>query len=159
MEDAMSTTRVVTGALTLCLVFLASVGASLAAPKSYPMVCKGGGDMEASFSHVKAKGGFHGSSLAIKFQKSRTAASSSEPAPGHCAWLDRPISREEPSSLAYAPGAAQDFSFTFKGEIWKLTDTEDEGLKHILTKMRRGELFYLRCHREGGFLRVDHVGP
>ena len=85
--------------------------------------------------------------------------SSSEPAPGHCAWLDRAISRDEPSSLAYAPGAGQDFSFTFKGDKWTLADTEDDGLKHILNKIRRGELFYLRCHREAGFLKVDHVGP
>jgi hypothetical protein len=159
MEDAMSTTRVGFRVLIVCLVFLAVIHASLAAPKSYPLVCKGGGEMEASFSHVKAKGGFHGTSLAIKFQKSRAAASSSEPAPGQCAWLDRPISAEEPSSLAYAPGAGQDFSFTLKGDKWTLADTEDEGLKHILNKMRRGDLFYLRCHREGGFLKVDHVGP
>ena len=155
----MSMTRFVPLALTVCLVLLALAQASFAAPKSYPMVCKGGGDMEARFSHVKASGGFHSTSLAITFKKSRAAASTSEPAPGHCAWLDRPIAGDEPSSLAYAPGASQDFSFTFKGERWTLGDTEDDGLEYILTKMRRGELFYVRCHREVGFLRVDQVGP
>ena len=155
----MRTIHVVLRLLTVCLVFVTGVQISLAAQKSYPMVCRGGGDMEARFSHVKSRGGFHNTSLSVTFKKSPAAASSTEPAPGHCAWLDRPITGEEPSSFAYSPGSSMDFSFVFDADGWTLRDTEDEGLKHILDKMRRGEVFYLRCHREGGYLRVDRVGP
>jgi hypothetical protein len=129
------------------------------AAKSYPMVCKGGGEMVVRFSHVKDSGGFHSTSVAIEFKKSRAAASGSEPAPGHCAWVDRPISAEEPSMLAYAPGAGKDFYFDFKADSWQLTKTEDAGLEQILNALRRGGKFYVRCHREGKFLRVDGVGP
>ena len=126
---------------------------------SYPMVCKGGGEMVAKFSHVKSRGDFHSTSLLISFKKSTAAASESEPAPGHCAWVDRPISVEEPSSLAYAPGSGQDFHFEFKGDSWGLTRTEDAGLEQILNAMRRGGKFYIRCHREGTYFKVDSVGP
>ena len=129
------------------------------AATSYPMVCKGGGEMEAKFSHVKSRGDFHSTSLLITFKKSRTAASGTEPAPGHCAWIDRPISAEEPSSLAYGPGSGQDFYFEFKTDSWSLTRTEDAGLEQIMNAMRRGEKFYIRCHREGTYFRVDSVGP
>jgi hypothetical protein len=127
--------------------------------KSYPMVCKGGGEMVANFSHVKARGGFHSTSLSIQFKKSPAAASVREPAAGHCAWVDRAISAEEPSSLAYAPGSGQDFYFELKKDSWRLTRTEDAGLEQIMKAMRSGEKFYVRCRREGTYFKVTSVGP
>jgi hypothetical protein len=129
------------------------------AATGYPMVCKGGGEMEATFSHVKSRGDFHNTSLLITFRKSRAAASGTEPAAGHCAWIDRPISADEPSSLAYSPGSGQDFYFKFRTDSWSLTETEDAGLEQIMHAMRRGEKFYIRCHREGTYFKVDSVGP
>jgi hypothetical protein len=140
------------------LLTVLSTTTSIAAT-SYPMVCKGGGEMEASFSHVKSRGDFHSTSLLITFKKSRAAASVTEPAPGHCAWIDRPISAEEPFSLAYSPGSAQDFHFKFRPESWSLTETEDAGLEQIMHALRRGEKFYIKCHREGTYFKVDSVGP
>jgi hypothetical protein len=144
--------------LTVSLLVLAA-GSQAVAAESYPMVCKGGGEMVANFSHVKARGGFHGTSLAIEFKKSPAAASVREPAPGHCAWVDRAISAEEPSSLAYSPGSGQDFFFEFKGDSWRLTKTEDTGLEQIMKALRSGEKFYIRCRREGGFFKINSVGP
>jgi hypothetical protein len=129
------------------------------AATSYPMVCKGGGEMEAAFSHVKSRGDFHSTSLLITFRKSRAAASGTEPTPGHCAWIDRPISADEPSSLAYSPGSGQDFYFKFRSDSWSLTESEDASLVQIMNAIRRGEKFYIRCHREGTYFKVDSVGP
>jgi hypothetical protein len=153
----MKNVRVILPIAAICL--LACFLAQPTMAKSYPMVCKGGGEMVANFSHVKARGGFHSTSLSIDFKKSPAAASGREPAPGHCAWVDRAISAEEPSSLAYSPGSGQDFFFEFKGSSWRLTRTEDAGLEHIMKAMRSGEKFYIRCHREGAYFKVDSVGP
>lgn len=148
--------------LTLPITVICLLACFLAQPtiaKSYPMVCKGGGEMEANFSHVKSRGDFHSTSLSITFKKSPAAASVREPAPGHCAWVDRAISGEEPSSLAYSPGSGQDFYFEFKGSSWRLTRTEDAGLEQIMNAVRDGEKFYIRCHRQGTYFKVDSVGP
>jgi hypothetical protein len=141
------------------ILLLACLIAPPATAKSYPMVCKGGGEMVANFSHVKGRGGFHSTSLSIDFKKSPAAASVREPAPGHCAWVDRAVTAEEPSSLAYSPGSGQDFFFEFKGSSWRLTRTEDSGLEQIMDAVRGGEKFYIRCHRQGTFFKVDSVGP
>ena len=142
-----------------CALLTALLTTTSIAVTSYPMVCKGGGEMEAAFSHVKSRGGLHSTSLLVTFRKSRAAASVTEPAPGHCAWIDRPISVEKPSSFAYGPGSGQDFYFKFTTESWSLTETEDVGLEQIMNAMRRGEKFYIRCHREGTYFKVDTVGP
>jgi hypothetical protein len=147
----------IAGVIAICL--LTSIIAQPVLAKSYPMVCKGGGEMVANFSHVKARGGFHSTSLEIKFKKSPAAASVREPAPGHCAWVDRPLSGEEPTSLAYSPGSGQDFFFELKKDGWRLDKSEDAGLEQLLEALRGGEKFYVRCHREGGYLKVDSIGP
>jgi hypothetical protein len=149
--------RSVIGITAICL--LICIIAQPAIAKSYPMVCKGGGEMVANFSHVKARGGFHSTSLAIEFKKSPAAASVREPAPGQCAWVDRPLSGEEPTSLAYSPGSGQDFFFELRKDGWRLEKSEDAGLEQLLKALRNGEKFYVRCHREGGFLKVDSIGP
>jgi hypothetical protein len=146
------------GTSTACLLVLALPSPAAGAPKSYPMVCKGGGGMKAEFSHVKS-GSFHSSSLLITIKKSPSAASDSEPAPGHCAWVDRPLRAEEPSRLAYSPGSGQDFGFSFEGDRWRPGRTEDERLEYLLRAILRPEKFYVRCHRENGWFKVDAVGP
>lgn len=146
------------GTFTVCLLVLALLPLAAGGPKSYSMVCKGGGDIKAEFSHVK-RGSFHGSSLSITFKKSGSAASSAEPAPGHCAWVDRPLRAEEPSRLVYAPGPGQDFGFIFEGNRWRPGVTEDESLEQLLKAILRPEKFFVRCHRENGWFKIDGVGP
>lgn len=141
-----------------CLVLLLAVQGTMAAQTSYPMVCKGGGEMKAKFSHAK-KGSFRAFSLAITFRKSPRVASGPELAPGHCSWVDRPISREEPNSLAYAPGTGTDFTFSFAKDRWSLVATESEELEQILNAVRRGTVFHVRCHRKQSWFQVDRVGP
>jgi hypothetical protein len=141
-----------------CLVFLFAVQGTMAAQTSYPMVCKGGGEMKAQFSHAK-KGSFRAFSLAITFRKSPRVASGPDLQPGHCSWVDRPISGEEPNRLAYSPGTGTDFTFSFEKESWSLVATESEGLKQILNAVRRGTIFHVRCHRKQSWFEVDRVGP
>jgi hypothetical protein len=153
----MKNMRLILPTVAICL--LACFVAQPSIAKSYPMVCKGGGEMVANFSHVKGRGGFHSTSLSIDFKKSPAAASAREPAAGHCAWVDRAITAEEPSALAYSPGSGQDFFFELKGNSWRLTRTEDSGLQQIMDAIREGEKFYIRCRRQGSYFKVDSVGP
>jgi hypothetical protein len=62
----------------------------------YPMVCRSGPGMYAYY-HNYTEG--EGSMLRIKFKKASVGASQRDPGPGECAWLDRPISPDEPSLL------------------------------------------------------------
>lgn len=63
-----------------------------AAPTSYRMRCTGGGQMTAHYYPFPSK-----HMLSLNFAKSAFAAGDSWPAPGQCAWIDRPIYATEPS--------------------------------------------------------------
>jgi hypothetical protein len=81
--------------LGTCLLLSMIATPSLAAPKSYTMVCKGGGDMLASIFNAQH------ATLEIRFKKANTGSAKKPPAPGQCAWLDRGFRAEEPAKLRY----------------------------------------------------------
>ena len=65
------------------------------------MVCQGGGSMIAEFNRKVRWDKPDLFTTRIDFSKSGKAAGEQRPAAGQCAWLDRPVSGEEPSVLVF----------------------------------------------------------
>lgn len=86
---------------TLIMLFIASIilgyttiGVS---QQAYPCVCRGGGTMSLDFMISTYHQDVQPSQkTSVMFQKAFKSASRSLPAPGECAWMDRPISDNEP---------------------------------------------------------------
>jgi len=70
--------------------FLVFSSLAQAAPQSYPLVCKGGGNSELNIYNTA-----EGTTVLFKFKRSTRGASSGL-GKGECAWLDRGISKDEP---------------------------------------------------------------
>jgi hypothetical protein len=83
--------RALTG--LLFTVALAVVGAA-AAPKSYPLKCRGGGMTAIGFQLFANGEG----KLTVGF-KPGTKPANSGLAPGECSWMDRGLREQEPKSL------------------------------------------------------------
>ena len=157
----------------MCLVCMWIMDAS--AEQDYPMVCKGGGHMKGYIAIED--GGMHGSkkTLHIEFERAPQAASRQEPLPGTCAWLDRPISAQEPTKLwlsLYSEYMRIDFQLnkaminmdvagtTRDGKI--VNWTVDGNIRYLVDAVYNGKLFYVRGYNDpynSGYIRVDHVGP
>jgi len=167
----MKTSRLILGISLLsfcCMVTIVAVAS--AAERSYPMVCRGGGAMQAR--HVKkAMGtGLNIPGLVIRFTKSRSAGTSSPPGPGECAWMDRPIQGDEPSVLQLAPlpyskEIAYDVVIQNRSIGLELSEEvgRRSGFGYLVTAIQRGDLFYLHCYQKRGrgpnYFFITRTGP
>ena len=146
------------GTIILCIVCMGCllIADASAEPPSYPMVCKGGGNMGAEL-RTSAK------FIAITFEKSPQAASRQEPAPGTCAWVDRPLSPQEPVMLGLAFQKPPDNFIIRKENITVLFDDQsfqDRNLKYLVDAIYNGRLFYVRCYNDANHIcRITQIGP
>lgn len=132
----------------------AAVGDSSAAEKSYPMVCRGGGQMSAHLvkSTERDIAGTW-TVLDIKFSKARNAGTGSKPGPGECAWMDRPVGGNEPSILELRVGFLTPVDFydvvIERGQVGLQLKEEFAGkeLGQISNAIQRGGLFYVHCYQ------------
>jgi len=144
---------VLTGIITL----LGSVYLSYAEPRSYTLVCQGGGKMYAAY----LRGMGYVINLAINFKKSPFAASQHPPGPGQCAWIDRPLRQDEPDELVFI----SDNQYISQIDIFPLGKYRNirikgDDLKYLLYAVVYGRKFYVRCYNNGkGKLIITHVGP
>lgn len=106
---------------------------SAQAQVSYPLICRGGGVMQAA---VRA-----GGQLTVRFAPGAQAGSLGAPGPGTCTWLDRGFRDGEPAQLFLAGG-------------------DPAGALYLLGGILRGEVFYAHVYNTGsGSMRVTRVGP
>jgi hypothetical protein len=147
------------------LIFLAALASPLlslpaVAAESYPLVCRGGGAMTASYTiwHSKVQ------AFRVHFVKARQGAGAQQPGPGECAWLDRPLNKSEPANLEFYTDRGQDFrGMTLETQGGKLAPTSygHDAVRYMAEAITGQQLFYVRCfyEKEKNRLRVTHVGP
>lgn len=145
----------------LCLSLFAS--SLIAESKSYPMVCRGGGNMSAMYGRVGDE-----SIFAITFERSPHGDNQQHPGPGQCAWLDRPLSSEEQLELRYTNKKNKITNLTVKkGTIEVLKYEGDNGgrdLKYLIEAVHGGRLFNIQATRAktpwgSPYLKITTVGP
>lgn len=155
---------------TTLLVFAAifAAGTVTAAPKSYPMVCRAGGGMTATHSNRNIPSPTRLMySLRVNFQRSTSGASTSQPGPGQCAWLDRPVRGDEPTSLVLT---VPDFHNTYSNVVFRQGDNHaglrtdaGGGFKYLVNAIMNGEVFYVHARQEAfertRVLLVTRTGP
>lgn len=127
--------------------------------QSFTMVCQGGGGMTAVFDR---KIRFDNPDLyitTIHFAKAPKAAGQQAPGPGQCAWLDRPISSEEPALLVFqrkGNNPVWQLDFSMGNIVLKSADREEFAL---LNAVHRGEQIIIKAKRDGDVFRITNVGP
>jgi hypothetical protein len=135
----------------------------MAGSKSYPMVCRGGGNMSAMYGRAGGE-----TVLSIKFERSPHADNDQHPGPGQCAWLDRPLSAEEQLDLRYTSKNNKITNLTIKkGKMDVLKYEGNDGgrnLKVLIDAVHKGQLFNLMVRRDktpwgSPYLKITSVGP
>ena len=128
-----------------------------AEPEPYPLVCRGGGAMTLL---VRDEG--EGPQFIARFARAPRGASAAPPSAGECAWLDRPVSNDEPDRLFFLFYGAK-FETVFSGGNAHLTfsvrRTGDEAARtqvlwahRIQSAILGGEVFRVMARRSTGYL-------
>lgn len=142
-------------------------------PRAYRMECRGGGQMSANYyprgGHVL---------LQINLRKAPFAARARAPAPGECAWVDRPIGQKEPFWLEWrfsrsehgidrimfgSDKGVRGLSLqpnTTKYVSALIMEVEGTRLERLVSAIHRGDRFAVDCYndRSGHFI-VTRVYP
>jgi hypothetical protein len=149
---------------TLAVLSLGLFASSLiAGSKSYPLVCRGGGNMSGMYTRVGGE-----SIFAITFQRSPHGDNQQHPGPGQCAWLDRPMSAEEQLELRYENKKNKITNWTIKkGKIEVVKYEGNNGgrdLRYLVEAVHGGRLFNIQATRAktpwgSPYLKITRVGP
>jgi hypothetical protein len=138
---------------------------SVSAPgPSYPMICKGGWPMKLLIDPQKTD-------IHIPFKKSPNAASQQPPAEGECAWLDRPIRKDEAIGLllrdAFRISNIKSIECATSCEV-KLSGTSRE-FNYLHNAVKNRTVFYIHCRRTSGMgtffgqpaylFEITRIGP
>ena len=151
-------------AIVLCMFLfplVLSVDNVSAKPKSYPLMCQGGGTMKTTLWNTGIK---------IQFRGGGQGAGVKPPRWGECTWLDRGFRPSEPRVLDWVGNVSQ-LSVTFvRGRIngMDIKGARDEmaNCKYLYNKIRNGEIFQVHANQDTcgkvikcPFLTVMEVGP
>ena len=134
---------------------------SFAGKKSYPIVCRGGGGMHAVIG-VYRKGK---SRIIFDYKKASHGASHKKPGPGECAFLDRPISNNEPRLLHYFyKRHALVNTVTVRHKNFSVSYNKNRPEQKILDALHSGGLFYMHIRQRKGvggarYFQVTRLGP
>lgn len=164
------------GVLLLLAPALLPGSAALGAePRSYPMICKAGGDMLLAHDHGNQWGGH----VRVRFKKARQGASVRPPRAGECAWLDRGVRANEPKRLAFFFNNKQPFNTVLlcnaNGCRYRSTRSESNKMsarvsKYLLDAIQNGKTFHVHvynceneryCHQSipGKYFQITRIGP
>jgi hypothetical protein len=127
------------------------------AQTSYPMVCRGGGNMRANYTASVTQG-----KLDITFTKSTSSSTKRQPNSGECAWLDRPISQTEPNHMVFrVVGKSQEPFTEFEVTPTKINIKRlHKDFLYLINAIQQGSIFYVHCRsKEFGYLEITRVGP
>ena len=146
---------------------------SIAAPKSYPLLCKGGPGMKIMVNHDVNGAGIPGdAAMFIHFTPASAPGSERKPNPGQCVWLDRTFRSGEPAVL-WIKSPTIKFAFQVKGDGRIVVDTRGPRLsvegstrsaeakkwQYLIDGVMRGRLFTAQVYNAGGrVMSVTGVG-
>ena len=140
-----------------------SWSAAIADGTSYPMVCRGGGDMKAMYGRAPGKTIF-----SIKFSRASQGANVRQPAAGQCAWLDRALTPDEQLELRYEHKDNKITNLDIrKGSITVGRYEGSNGgydLKYLVDGTYAGQLFNIQARKAktpwgSYYLNITRVGP
>lgn len=130
-------------------------------PKSYRLVCRGGGGMYADY-HALGRA----PEIRIHFKRARSPVREQRPGYGECAWLDRPVSSREPAMLRmtgdHERSGIQVVRLEFAGKksafpAASIRKTRGSTFDELLTPIARAFLFQVECYNDGESLRIVRV--
>lgn len=157
---------------------LAGIGllasASLAEPPSYPLLCRGGGNMKMMVNHDVDGAGRPGAThMTVFFRAANTPGSVMPPPRGQCVWMDRTFRPGEPENM-WISSANVEFAFQVTGNGRVVYDTtgprvnaegatispEAQGWDTIARNVLSGGLFTVQVYNESNrTMVITRVGP
>lgn len=168
--------RIVLCSLLASLVLLAPVpSVSADQPRSYPMMCRGGGYMTfhvynrriniANMVTTRRQNTI----LKIWFEKGDRAITEGPLAPGQCTWTDRGMSDSEPSALIIQFGKDIDVEEIMRADGTLLRyeyvgpERKREVVKHVIDSILNGDNFQVQAYQQqtgdGNYFIASRVGP
>ena len=166
--------RKVVAGLSLAVGMVAFSNIAAAEPPSYPLLCRGGGNMRLAVNHDMDSGGVPGAThMRVHFTPAAVAGSVSPPPPGHCVWMDRTFRPGEPSVM-WTKSPNVEFMFQVLGNGRVVIDGTGPRMSvegtdrsivagewnYIVRSVMTGGLFTVQVYNEGGSTMViTRVGP
>ncbi len=125
------------------------------AQQSYVMTCRGGGEMELAIQQLSRK-----QEILVGFSASPLSATERAPGPGQCAWVDRPLSEDEPKALKLETrGSSENMMMTCDSTGCSLFRAERD-IMALYTAVRSGGIFHVHAYNNNrGVMMVTNVGP
>ena len=151
-------------ALGLATSMVAAATTASAEPPSYPLLCRGGGNMRIATNHDVDGAGIPGAThMTIYFRAAAVAGSVSPPPPGQCVWMDRTFRPGEPENM-WIKSANIEFSFQVMGNGRVAVDTtgprvnvegahispEAQAWDSVVKAVMTGNLFTVQVYNESG---------
>ncbi len=135
----------VVGAVVLALgvVYVAADFAEAqAAPRSYPMTCRGGGQMRSRV--IMHKNGR--ATLAIRFQKGTAGAGTRAPSAGQCTWIDRGMRPGEPRVLKLWISNVASIKFYCRQGRCRFAGSTNRNLNYLMKAVQNGSPFQVHAY-------------
>jgi hypothetical protein len=145
-----------------------------AEPPSYPLLCRGGGNMRLAVNHDIDSGGVPGAThMRVHFAPAGIAGSVAPPPPGHCVWMDRTFRPGEPTVM-WTKSANVAFAFQVMANGRVVVDGTGPRINlegtdrsivagewdYVVRNVMNGGLFTVHVYNEGGSTMViTRVGP
>jgi hypothetical protein len=152
---------------------LAATTAS-AEPPSYPLLCRGGGNMKIMINHDVDGAGRPGAThMTVFFRAAGVAGSVMPPPPGHCVWMDRTFRPGEPENM-WIKSPNIEFAFQVTGNGRVVYDTtgarvnvegahispEAQAWDSVVKAVMNRQLFTVQVYNESGrTMVITRVGP
>ena len=161
-------------ALTLGASMVATVTTASAEPPSYPLLCRGGGNMKIMVNHdVDGAGNPGATAMTVFFKAAGVAGSIMAPPPGYCVWMDRTFRPGEPENM-WIRSSNIEFAFQVQGNGRVVYDTtgarvnvegahispEAQAWDTVVRGVMNGGLFTVQVYNESGrTMVITRVGP
>lgn len=161
-------------ALAMAAGMVAATTTASAEPPSYPLLCRGGGDMKIMVNHdVDGAGRPGATAMTVFFRAGPMAGSVMAPPPGHCTWMDRTLGGGEPKNMwIRSPNIEFAFQVTGNGRVvydgtgarvnveGAHISPEAQAWDTIVKGVMNGGLFTVQVYNESGrTMVITRVGP
>lgn len=149
--------------------------ASADLPRSYPMMCRGGGDMMFHIYNRRVNiantvtTDRQNMVLKIWFKKGDKAITDSALSPGHCTWTDRGMSESEPGALIIQLGKDIDVEEIMRADGTLVryeyvgSERHREVAKYVIDSILSGDSFQVQAYQQdsgnGKYFIASRVGP